>query len=102
MFIGEYQHVLDTKKRVAVPAKFRAYFKKGIVVTRNSCKFFLKGCDPFCPCRFSTELFICLQTPAIRRVPNKLYFKDIHVYKSCLLYGKTLINKMPTVIKETN
>ena len=68
----------------------------------NSCKFFLKGCDPFCPCRFSTELFICLQTPAIRRVPNKLYFKDIHVYKSCLLYGKTLINKMPTVIKETN
>ncbi len=39
MFIGEYQHVLDTKKRVAVPAKFRDKFKKGIVVTRG-----LDGC----------------------------------------------------------
>ncbi len=39
MFIGEYQHVLDTKKRVAVPAKFRTQFKKGIVVTRG-----LDGC----------------------------------------------------------
>jgi MraZ protein len=39
MFIGEYQHVLDNKKRVAVPAKFRTQFKKGIVVTRG-----LDGC----------------------------------------------------------
>jgi MraZ protein len=39
VFIGEYQHVLDTKKRVAVPAKFRTKFKKGIVVTRG-----LDGC----------------------------------------------------------
>jgi MraZ protein len=39
MFIGEYQHVLDSKKRVAVPAKFRTQFKKGIVVTRG-----LDGC----------------------------------------------------------
>jgi MraZ protein len=39
VFIGEYQHVLDTKKRVAVPAKFRTQFKKGIVVTRG-----LDGC----------------------------------------------------------
>ena len=39
MFIGEYQHVLDSKKRVAVPAKFRSKFKKGAVVTRG-----LDGC----------------------------------------------------------
>ena len=39
MFIGEYQHILDNKKRVAVPAKFRAQFKKGLVVTRG-----LDGC----------------------------------------------------------
>ena len=31
--------MLDTKKRVAVPAKFRTQFKKGIVVTRG-----LDGC----------------------------------------------------------
>ena len=35
MFIGEYQHILDPKKRVAMPAKFRAKFKKGAVVTRG-------------------------------------------------------------------
>ncbi len=41
MFIGEYQHVLDSKKRIALPAKFRAKFKKGAVITRglDSCLF---------------------------------------------------------------
>jgi len=39
VFIGEYQHILDNKKRVAVPAKFRSEFKKGVVVTRG-----LDGC----------------------------------------------------------
>lgn len=39
MFIGEYQHNLDNKKRVAVPAKFRKYFKKGVVITKG-----LDGC----------------------------------------------------------
>ena len=35
MFIGEYQHIIDQKKRVAIPSKFRAKFKKGAVVTRG-------------------------------------------------------------------
>ncbi len=35
MFIGEFQHILDQKKRVAIPSKFRAKFKKGAVVTRG-------------------------------------------------------------------
>lgn len=41
MFIGEYQHILDEKKRVAIPSKFRARFRKGAVVTRglDSCLF---------------------------------------------------------------
>jgi len=39
MFIGEYQHILDIKRRVAVPSKFRAKFKKGIIITRG-----LDGC----------------------------------------------------------
>lgn len=41
MFIGEFQHILDAKKRVAVPSKFRTKFKKGIVVTRglDNCLF---------------------------------------------------------------
>ncbi|MBU1922540.1 division/cell wall cluster transcriptional repressor MraZ [Patescibacteria group bacterium] len=41
MFIGEYSHNLDTKGRLAVPAKFRQLLKQGAVVTRglDNCLF---------------------------------------------------------------
>jgi len=41
MFIGEYNHNLDTKGRLAIPAKFRAILKKGAVVTKglDDCLF---------------------------------------------------------------
>lgn len=41
MFIGEYKHSIDLKKRVAIPAKFRLDFKKGAVITRglDKCLF---------------------------------------------------------------
>ncbi len=35
MFIGEYQHQLDTKGRVAVPVKFRAKLTSGAIITRG-------------------------------------------------------------------
>jgi len=41
VFIGEYNHTIDSKRRIAIPSKFRARFKKGAVVTRglDNCLF---------------------------------------------------------------
>ncbi len=41
MFIGEFQHNLDDKGRLAIPAKFRADLKTGAVVTKglDNCLF---------------------------------------------------------------
>jgi len=39
MFLGEYKHNVDEKNRLALPAKFRAELKQGVVVTRG-----LDGC----------------------------------------------------------
>lgn len=41
MLIGEYQHVIDAKKRIALPAKIRKELGKNAVVTRglDKCLF---------------------------------------------------------------
>lgn len=41
MLIGEYQHSIDPKKRLAVPSKFRAELKSKVVITRglDKCLF---------------------------------------------------------------
>jgi MraZ protein len=41
MFIGEYQHNLDEKGRIAIPVKFRQILAKGAVVTKglDDCLF---------------------------------------------------------------
>ena len=35
MLIGEYKHMLDTKKRLAIPSRFRRFFNQGAVITRG-------------------------------------------------------------------
>lgn len=35
MFLGEYDHTIDAKGRLAVPAKFRAQMDKGAVISKG-------------------------------------------------------------------
>jgi MraZ protein len=35
MFLGEYSHALDDKGRITIPAKLRAGFANGLVITRG-------------------------------------------------------------------
>jgi len=35
MFIGEYSHTIDTKKRLAIPSKFRKELGKRAIITRG-------------------------------------------------------------------
>jgi transcriptional regulator MraZ len=41
MLLGEYEHTIDDKNRLTLPAKFRSAFEDGIVVTRgmDGCLF---------------------------------------------------------------
>lgn len=47
MFIGEYQHSIDDKGRVAVPAKFRATLGERAIVTRglDRCLFIFSAVE---------------------------------------------------------
>ena len=35
MLLGEYEHTIDDKNRLTLPAKFRGTFERGVVVTRG-------------------------------------------------------------------
>lgn len=47
MFIGEFQHNIDTKGRIAIPAKFRSQISGGAIITRglDHCLFVFTSKD---------------------------------------------------------
>lgn len=51
MLLGEYQHTIDDKGRMAIPAKFRKSLSNGVVVTKGS-----EGCLYLYPVEEWTKL----------------------------------------------
>ena len=47
MLLGEHEHTLDDKNRLTLPARFRAAFAEGVVVTRglDGCLFAFRRSD---------------------------------------------------------
>jgi len=43
MLIGQYEHTIDSKKRLALPAKFRSELGEKVVITRGIGVKFLKN-----------------------------------------------------------
>jgi transcriptional regulator MraZ len=84
MLLGEYEHTLDDKNRLTLPAKFRAAMAGGVVLTRglDSCvegytaddwntlvERRLAGLDPFS--RESRQLERYLYSGAVEAQPDK-------------------------------
>jgi transcriptional regulator MraZ len=77
MFLGEYQHSVDSKGRLAVPARFRSKIERGAVLTR--------GVDP---CLYvypleaweekARELSASIADPRLLRLVERRFFGLAH------------------------
>src|SRR5215213_274112 len=47
MLLGEYEHTIDDKNRLTLPARFREAFAGGVVVTRGLVGCWLDPLNPF-------------------------------------------------------
>ena len=47
MFLGEFQHSLDTKGRIILPSRFRTQLESGLVITRgpDNCLWVMSSAD---------------------------------------------------------
>ena len=74
IFLGEFQHTVDAKGRVAIPARFRAKIERGAVLAR--------GVDEACLYVYpletweqkARELEAAITDPRLRRIAERRFF----------------------------
>lgn len=73
MFLGEFQHSVDTKGRLAIPARFRSKIERGAVLTRG-----VEACLFVYPMatweQKSRELDAAILDPRQRRLVERRFF----------------------------
>lgn len=72
MFIGEYNHNLDDKGRLAIPIKFRADLSKGAVITKG-----LDNCLFLYPKEEYEKLAIKLAAMPISKANNRAFTRHL-------------------------
>ncbi|NMB18001.1 MAG: division/cell wall cluster transcriptional repressor MraZ [Erysipelothrix sp.] len=98
MFMGEYQHNLDTKGRIIIPAKFRDELGDTMVVTR-----WLDGCLAIYTMEQWQALYEKLQTlPATKREARRFTHMIMAKASECNLDSQGRIRLPAPLIKEAS
>ena len=96
MFMGEYQHNLDTKGRIIIPAKFRDGLGDEMVVTR-----WLDGCLAIYTEKQWQELYQKLQTlPSTKREARRFTHMIMAKAAECTLDAQGRIRLPQPLVKE--
>lgn len=96
MFMGEYQHNLDTKGRIIIPAKFREELGETMVVTR-----WLEGCLAIYTEAQWQELYKKLQTlPSTKREARRFTHLIMAKAAECTLDAQGRIRLPNPLIQE--
>ncbi len=96
MFMGEYQHNLDTKGRIIIPAKFREELGETMIVTR-----WLDGCLAIYTEKQWQELYQKLQTlPSTKREARRFTHMIMAKAAECTLDAQGRIRLPQPLVKE--
>lgn len=103
MFIGEYQHNVDSKGRLSIPTKFRNLLKDGVVITRG-----LDNCLFMYPKKEWDKLALKLSQLPISQANNRAFARlmlagawDVKLDKQGRVVVPDYLRKYASLLKKT-